>query len=124
MSQDITADGLNQMMNAKKAGKSEVTLKKFSKVLLGVLAVAKLKGHVESYEQEGTELHVVLGKLNGAQAIKPRLKCGVEDIEKYTQRYLPAKDIGTLILSTSQGLMTHQTAQEKNVGGFLIAYLY
>ncbi|MAE49868.1 30S ribosomal protein S8 [Candidatus Pacearchaeota archaeon] len=124
MSQDITADGLNQLMNAKRAGKTEITLKKFSKVLLGVLAIAKLRGHVESYEQDGTDLKVTISKLNGAQAIKPRLRCSVQDIDRYTQRYLPAKDIGTLILSTSQGLMTHQTAQEKNVGGFLIAYLY
>lgn len=124
MSQDVTADGLNQMMNAKRAGKRELTLKKFSKVLLGVLAIAKLKGHVESYEQDGTKLYVVLGKLNGAKAVKPRFTCQVGDIERYTKRYLPARGLGTLILSTSQGLMTHHTAQEKNVGGFLIAYLY
>ena len=124
MSQDITADALNQLMNAKRAKKTEVTLKKFSKVLLGVLAIAKLRGHVESYEQDGTSLKVTISKLNGAQAIKPRFKCAVEDIDRFVQRYLPAKDIGTLIISTSQGLMTHQTAQEKNIGGFLIAYLY
>jgi len=48
----------------------------------------------------------------------------VEDLDKYAKRYLPAKDIGMLIVSTNQGLMAHQTAQDKNIGGCLIAYFY
>ncbi len=43
---------------------------------------------------------------------------------KYARRYLPARDMGVLILSTSQGLMTHHAALEKNIGGSLIAYVY
>jgi len=37
MSQDIVADALNQIMNIKKAGKTEVRIKKHSKFLLEVL---------------------------------------------------------------------------------------
>ena len=124
MSQDIVADCLNQMMNAKKAHKSVVTLKAHSKLLLSILAIAKLKGYVKSYKVEGEELIVELGKLNGCNAVKPRYFLAVEDIEKYTRRYLPARDIGLLILTTNQGLMTHQTAIEKKIGGGLLAYFY
>jgi small subunit ribosomal protein S8 len=124
MSQDIVADTLNQMMNIRRAGKSELTVKKHSKLLLSVLAIAKLRGYVEEYKADGTELRIKLGKLNGCNAIKPRLMVKADEIEKYTRRYLPAKNLGVLIISTSQGLMTHQTAQEKNIGGSLIAYLF
>ena len=124
MSQDRVADALNQMMNAKKAKKKEVTLEHYSKLLLLVLAIAKLKGHVKTYKVDGTRLHVELGKINGCKSIKPRFSVNVSQIEKYVKRYLPAKNIGIIIVSTSQGLMTHQTAEEKNLGGSLIAYMY
>jgi small subunit ribosomal protein S8 len=124
MSHDIVADALNQLMNAKRAGEKTVTLKFKSKFLLSVLAIAKLKGYVKSYSEENGQLVVEVAKLNGCQAIKPRFLVHAEDIEKYTKRYLPAKDLGVIIISTSQGLMTHTTAQEKGLGGSLIAYLY
>jgi len=124
MSQDILADALNQMMNAKRAGKTSLTLKKHSKLLLSVLAIAKLKDYVKDYKVDGNELKITLSKLNGCNAIKPRFAAQISDIDKYVKRYLPAKNIGTIIISTSKGLMTHQTAQEKNVGGSLLAYMY
>ncbi|MBS3098967.1 30S ribosomal protein S8 [Candidatus Pacearchaeota archaeon] len=124
MSQDITADALNQIMNAKRAGKKELILQRHSKLLISVLAIAKLRGYVKSYKADGTKLHVEIGRLNGCKAIKPRFMVIVSEIEKYRIRYLPAKNIGVIIISTSQGLMTHQTAEEKNIGGSLIAYMY
>src|SRR3989344_7805187 len=113
MSQDIVSDGLNQIMNAKKAGKNLVALKHHSKLLLSILAIAKLKGYIKSYKAEGQEVKVDLGQISGCNAIKPRFIVSVSDIDKYVKRYLPAKDLGILILSTSQGLMTHQTAEDK-----------
>ncbi|MAG23993.1 30S ribosomal protein S8 [Candidatus Pacearchaeota archaeon] len=124
MSQDIVADALNQMMNAKRRGKPTLEVKRHSKFLLSILAIAKLKGHVKSFKANDKTLEIELDKLNGCKSIKPRLVVSVKDIDKYVKRYLPAKNIGTLIISTSQGLMTHQTAQEKNIGGFLIAYIF
>lgn len=124
MSQDIVSDALNQMMNALKAKHTSVTLKRHSKLLLSVLAIAKLKGYVTSYTVDGNSLTIELGKLNGCNSIKPRFMIGVSDIGKYVARYLPAREIGILIISTNQGLVTHQTAQDKNLGGSLIAYMF
>lgn len=124
MSQDIVADALNQMMNIRRAGKEEVVLKKHSRLLLSVLAIAKLRGYVKSYQTDGTSLKIKLGALNECLAIKPRLVVKVGDIDRFITRYLPAKNIGTIVISTSQGLMTHQTALDKNLGGSLIAYFY
>ncbi len=124
MSQDVIADALNKMLNADKASKSSVSFGRHSKLLVSVLAIARLRGYVKNYRIENNILNVEIGKLNFCKAIKPRFVVQVEEIDKYVKRYLPAKDIGVIIISTSKGLMTHQTAQEKNIGGSLIAYFY
>jgi small subunit ribosomal protein S8 len=124
MSQDVVADALNQIMNAKKAGKKVVETPRFSKLLLSILAIAKLRGYIKDYKVSNSILKIETGKLNGCKAIKPRYMTTVDRIEKYRSRYLPAKNLGILIISTSQGLMTHQTAEDKKIGGSLIAYMY
>ena len=124
MNPDIVADILNQMTNALKAGKTEVLVHKHSKFLLSVLAIAKLKGYVKGYKAKDRELSIEFGKLNKCGAIKPRYVVQVGEIDEFISRYLPSKNIGVLIISTSKGLMTHQTAQDKNIGGSLIAYMY
>jgi|SRR3989344_6165556 len=124
MSQDVVADALNQMMNARRAKKAKVELKHQSRLLLSVLAIAKLKGYVKHYETRDKILKVELENISGCNAIKPRYTVTTEEIEKYVKRFLPAKNIGILIISTSRGLMTHLTALEKNIGGCLIAYFY
>ena len=124
MSHDIVSDGLNQIMNALKARKTEVKINHYSKLLVSVLAVAKLKGYVESYSVEGKILNVKFGKLNACGSIKPRFAVQSDEIEKFIPRYLPAKHIGVIIISTSQGIMTHHTALERGIGGSLLAYMY
>lgn len=124
MSHDVIADALNKIMNAKRSRKSSVSIRAHSKLLLSVLAIAKLRGYIKHYALENRVLTVELDNINGCKAIKPRTVVHARELDVYVRRYLPAKDIGIIIVSTSQGLMTHQTAQEKNLGGSLIAYFY
>ncbi len=123
MSQDIIADALNQIMNAKKAKKTSVVIKKHSKLLRNILDIAKESGYLD-YEVDGTELKVEIFKLNELKAVKPRYTVSVKDINKYVRRYLPAKNFGFVIVSTNQGLMKTEEAEEQNLGGCLIAYMY
>ncbi|MBU1129378.1 MAG: 30S ribosomal protein S8, partial [Nanoarchaeota archaeon] len=58
------------------------------------------------------------------KSIKPRFTVDRTQIEKYRRRYLPARDVGTMIISTNKGLMTHQEADQEKIGGCLIAYFY
>jgi ribosomal protein S8 len=124
MSQDTVADALNQIMNAKKASKNSVVVKKYSKVLVGILAIGKLKNYIKDYKIDGNNLEIEFGKLNACKAVKPRYLVKAKDIDKYVRRYLPARDMGIVVVSTSQGLMTHQTALGKNLGGSVVAYFY
>ena len=124
MSKDIVADALNEIMNAKRAGKLSLEINAYSKFLISILALAKLKGYIKNYEMGNNILKIEIAKLNKCRAIKPRYTVKVEQIEKYESRYLPARNLGILVISTPQGLMTNQTAKEKNIGGSLIAYMY
>lgn len=124
MSQDIVSDGLNRIMNAKLAGQTSITLKHHSKFLQNVLAIGKLKDYISEYSVTPKGLHVEFSKLNKCKAVKPRYIVKVKDIDKYVRRYLPARGIGVIIISTSKGLMTHQTALDKGIGGSIVAYFY
>lgn len=124
MSQDIISDSLNQIMNASRANKTKVELKRKSKLLISLLAIAKLKGYIKNYEIQERVVKVDIGNLNKCNTIKPRFTVQVDEIEKYVKRYLPAKNLGIIIVSTSKGIMTHSTAMEKNMGGCLLAYFY
>ena len=125
MSHDVVADALNKMMNAHKAGKESVVVRVHSKLLLSILALGKLRGYVSDYKVDGREMKIEIGsKFNACKSVKPRYLVKSKDIMKYVRRYLPARDMGVLIISTSQGLMTHHSAIEKNIGGSIVAYFY
>jgi len=125
MSHDVIADALNNIMNAKNSGKEQVVIKKFSKVLIGILEIAKKHEYIEDFKIDGTNLIIKLSEeLNKCGAIKPRYYVTKKKTEIYMRRYLPARGMGIMILSTNKGLITHEEALEKQIGGCLIAYFY
>ena len=126
MSQDITADALNMIRNAKKARKETIKIFRISNLLIEVLKIMKQKGAIKRYkiDTEEKSLEIVLGDFRECKAIKPRFTVNKNEIEKYRRRYLPSRDIGTIVLSTNKGLITHEEAQEEKIGGCLIAYFY
>ena len=125
MGQDIVSDGLNQIMNAKRVEKIELKVKRSSKVLLGLLEMMKKQGHIDFEVNEETKaVTVKIIKLNECRAVKPRYYVGHDGIEKYLRRFLPSRNFGTLVVSTNEGLMSHKDAEEKKIGGALIAYFY
>ncbi len=123
MSQDTVADALNQIMNAKKARKKQVVIKKHSKLLLNILDIAKQSGYLD-YSIKERELTIEIKSLNAIMVIKPRYTVSVKRINHYVRRFLPAKDFGFVIVSTNKGLIKHYEAEEQNLGGCLIAYMY
>jgi small subunit ribosomal protein S8 len=123
MSQDVVSDALNELMNVKKAKKTSVVVKRYSKLLLNILDIAKESGYLD-YSIDGTNLTIEIKSLNEIKAIKPRYTVSVKKINHYTRRFLPAKNYGFLIISTNQGLMKSDEAEEKKLGGCLIAYVY
>ena len=125
MSQDIVADGLNQIMNAKRVEKREFTISRYSKVLLNLFKMMKEGGHID-YEvnEEDKTVRVKIIKLNECRAVKPRYYVSVAGIDKYLRRFLPSRKFGNLVISTNLGLLGHKDAIKNNVGGSVIAYFY
>jgi len=70
-------------------------------------------------------LHLVVkltGNINKCGVIKPRYAVKKDQYEKFEKRYLPAKNMGIIIVSTVNGIVEHNKAQDKKVGGKLLAY--
>lgn len=126
MSQDIVADALNIIRNAQRARKNTVEIKRISNILVEILKIMKQRDAIKKYKIDSKEksIEVTIGDLTDCKAIKPRFTCSVKDIEKYKRRYLPARNIGTMIISTNKGLKTHDEAENEQIGGSLIAYFY
>jgi len=126
MRRDIVANGLNAIQNAKIAGRETVKINTVSNTLIEILKIMKQKGAIKKYKINRKEKSATinLDEVYKSRAIKPRFTVSKDKIEKYKRRYLPGRKVGTLIISTNKGLMTHEEAQEQNIGGVLIAYFY
>jgi small subunit ribosomal protein S8 len=126
MSHDIVADALNMIRNAKKAGKENVEIKIISNLLIEILKIMKQEKAIKKYKIDAKEksISLTVGELSDCKAVKPRFTCDKDQIEKYRRRYLPSRNLGTLIISTNKGLMTHKEAQEEKIGGCVMAYFY
>lgn len=126
---DPLAAGLSKIMNASRAGKNQVAIAPSSKFMERVIEILKTHGYVTDYVVEddghGRRLTVNLSSdINEVGPIKPRFAATLDEFEKFEKRFLPARDFGFIIVSTSQGLMTHRDAKQVGVGGRLIAYCY
>ncbi|MDY6789340.1 MAG: 30S ribosomal protein S8 [Candidatus Nanohaloarchaea archaeon] len=129
MQQDTLADALSSINNAKEIGKKEATIKPASNLIKNVLKILQSENYIGLFEHvedgKGGKFKVEVGKqLNECKAIKPRFSVGNEGFQKYEKRYLPARGFGDLIVTTSEGVMTHREAQDKGIGGRLLAYVY
>ncbi len=126
MSQDVVSDALNMMRNAKKAGKTELEVNKISNLLIEVLKIMKQKEAIKKYKINPLKksVEITLGDFSECRAIKPRFTVDKPQIEKYRRRFLPSRNIGTVIISTNKGLVTHEEASQEGIGGCLIAYFY
>jgi small subunit ribosomal protein S8 len=126
---DPLSNLLSQIKTYEDSGKKELITKNNSKVIRKVLAIMQehkyVGGAEEIKDSKGDLLKIfLLGNINKTGVIKPRFSVKKETYEKFEKRFLPAKDFGILIVSTSQGMMTHIEAKKKSLGGKLISYCY
>ncbi|MEM3823626.1 MAG: 30S ribosomal protein S8, partial [Candidatus Bathyarchaeia archaeon] len=55
---------------------------------------------------------------------KPRFSVKADKFEQWEKKFLPSKDVGILVISTSKGVLSHRDAKEKHIGGKLLAFVY
>jgi len=123
---DTITKTLNEIMNAKRAGKTELTVQPISKVLVKILELMKEDGYIDyKVNKEGFgSVTIKIIRLNKCRAITPRFYTQIGEFEKYVRRFLPAREFGMIIVTTDKGIMTHTQALEKGMGGSLLAYCY
>ena len=129
MLNDPLSNALSKILNDERIGRNLSTVKPVSKLIKKVLDVMKDNGYVGEFKKiedgRGNMLQVnLLGSINKCGVIRPRFSVKKGNYEKFEKRYLPAKDVGIVIVSTPYGILTHYDAKKKNTGGRLLAYCY
>ena len=129
MLNDPLANMMSLILNNELIGKSECTVKPVSKVIKESLKVMKQYEYIGDFKEvedgRGNYIQLTLiGNINKCGVIKPRYSVKNNEFEKFEKRYLPAKDLGILFVSTPKGIMTHYDAKAKKLGGRLLAYCY
>jgi small subunit ribosomal protein S8 len=131
---DPIADFLTRLRNAAKAQHHDVRIPS-SKLKREMARILKEQGYIESYtieppsaEQPGEKIVVVLKYTNER---KPVIS-GIQRVSRPGQRtyadhaHIPRVDggMGTIIISTSHGVMTGHEARSKGVGGEVVAKVW
>jgi len=126
---NILANLFSSLQNAEMRNKKECVIIPASNLASEVLRVLQKRRYIGEFEfiddGVGGKLRVqLLGRINKCGVISPRFPVRALKLVQWEHRYLPAVGVGTLIVSTSQGVMSHVEAQEKKIGGRLVGYVY
>jgi len=129
MLNDPLANALSMMKNAELRGKGICQIQPSSKLIGGVLNLLKEKGYIDEFEyiddgKAGIFQVNLKGNINNCGVIKPRYPVKRDDLEKWESRYLPARDFGLLILTTTKGIISQNEAKKDGIGGKVLAYVY
>ncbi|KAL9678862.1 hypothetical protein QQ045_016713 [Rhodiola kirilowii] len=125
----VLNDALKSMYNAEKRGKRQVMIRPSSKVIIKFLIVMQKHGYIGEFEyvddhRSGKIVVELNGRLNKCGVISPRFDVGVKEIEPWTAKLLPSRQFGYIVLTTSAGIMDHEEARRKNVGGKVLGFFY
>ena len=126
---DTLTNGLITVINNEMRNKRECIISPASKLLGRVLRIMQLNGYIGEFEfiddgRSGKFKVQLLGRINKCGAIKPRFPVKVGGFENWEKKFLPSSDVGIMVVSTPKGVIAHREAEEKNVGGRLLAFVY
>jgi small subunit ribosomal protein S8 len=126
---DTLTNGLITIINNEMRNKRECIINPASKLLGRVLRIMQLNGYIGEFEfiddgRSGKFKVQLLGRINKCGAIRPRFSVKVDGFEEWEKRFLPSREVGLIVISTSQGALSHKEAREKGMGGKLLAFIY
>lgn len=126
---DPLSNGLTTIKNNELRNKRECILSPASKLLGQVLRVMQLNGYIGEFEfvddgRFGKFRVQLFGRVNECSAIKPRFPFKISRLEAWEKQFLPARGLGILIVSSPQGVISHQEAKKRKIGGRLLAFVF
>lgn len=128
MKHDIISDVFATLKNAEFVGKTVCTVPA-SNLIKNILKVIQENKYIGDFEfiddGKGGKFNInLLGRINNCNSIRPRYAVKKDDFIKFEKRFLPANNIGILIISTSKGVIDQKKAAKENVGGRLLGFVY
>ena len=128
MKHDLLADMFSTIKNSEAIGKTKCVAPA-SKLIRDILKVMQKSKYIGDFEfvdngRGGMFKIKLLGKINDCNVIKPRYSVKNKQIINFEKRFLPANDVGILIMTTSKGIMDQKAAGKGNTGGKLLGYIY
>lgn len=126
---DPLADSLSKIEANEVVGNRQVIVQPASKQIAATLRVMQKAGYIGEFEfiddgGAGKFNVQLLGRINKCRVIKPRFNVGIKNFERWEKQFLPAKGFGIIVLTTTQGFMSHEEAKKNKIGGRLVAYVY
>ena len=126
---NILANLFTTLFNTEDRRKDSCIVVPTSKLSIEVLNTLKKEGYIGEFEhiddKRGGKFKIkLLAKISKCGAITPRFKVKKDEYGVWERRFLPSYDRGMLLVTTNQGVMSHKEAVDKNIGGFLIGYVY
>ena len=130
---DPIADMLTRLRNANQAFHDDVAMP-YSKLKQGVAEILQQEGYISSFDvQDATEgpgktLTITLkygrNRERSIAGVRRISKPGLRVYAKSTGLTKVLGGLGVAIISTSQGMLTDRQANEKGVGGEVLAYVW
>ncbi|XP_050218496.1 40S ribosomal protein S15a-2-like [Mercurialis annua] len=129
MGRRILNDALRSMVNAEKRRKSTVQLQPISTVISSFLKIMKDRGYIKNFEvfdphRVGRITVELQGRITDCKAITYRQDIKANEIEEYRLRTLPTRQFGYVVITTPDGVLDHEQAIERNVGGQVLGYFH
>jgi small subunit ribosomal protein S8 len=103
-----------------------VPASRFASEILRVLQKNRFIGEFEQIDdgRAGKFRIQLLAMINKCGIITPRYSVKKDQYLEWERRFLPAYNMGILLVSTSKGVMSHNEAQLQGLGGILIGFVY
>jgi len=126
---DTLANGLTTIINNEMRNRRECVISPASKLLGRVLRIMQLNGYIGEFEfvddgRSGKFKVQLLGRINKCGAVRPRYSVKIDEFEEWEKKFLPSREVGTIVISTPKGIISHKEAREKHLGGKLLAFVY